>query len=254
MKLTKGKINKLYKKKKQSLKKIKNKNKNKSKHHTFRKHKKINLARKSLKNIRGGGEDEIQIIDKNFGSTPAVSTNYKINAKGALTEANATPIPPIPPITPITPIPSKSSKESKPSISFKNPTPFIKKLFTAKGTLTEANATPKPPIPFKTPISFATPIPYATPIPFKTPIPSQVNATQQYNPQSIPVAVPESNEETAKKVVDVLYKRMHDGDMQDSVEAVKLAALELSKIPKEVSVEEGKVIEGKVIEVKVIEG
>jgi hypothetical protein len=97
MKLTKGKINKLYKKKKQSLKKIKHKNKikNKSKRHTFRKHKKLNLARKSLKKLRGGADDPIgvNIIEKPFNSGPnrLVQTAYIIGPDGNLTIAPVQP-------------------------------------------------------------------------------------------------------------------------------------------------------------------
>ena len=86
MKLTKGKINKLYKKKKQSLKKIKNKKK--LKHFTFRKNKKINLYKKTLKNFKGGADfdfNEIQFVDKNYDSINPVDTNYNINDEGVLT-------------------------------------------------------------------------------------------------------------------------------------------------------------------------
>ena len=62
MKLTKGKISKLYNKKKQSLKKKVNKRKTSNKNKTFRKKRNIHLARKSLKRFhykkqRGGTED-----------------------------------------------------------------------------------------------------------------------------------------------------------------------------------------------------
>jgi hypothetical protein len=61
MKLTKGKISKLYNKKRQSLKKKNNKRKTSSKNMTFRKKRNIHLARKSLKNFhykkQSGGED-----------------------------------------------------------------------------------------------------------------------------------------------------------------------------------------------------
>jgi hypothetical protein len=57
MKLTKGKINKLYNKKKQTLKRFKNKN-NKGKNKTFRKRKHLNLHNSTLKKYGGGNEDE----------------------------------------------------------------------------------------------------------------------------------------------------------------------------------------------------
>ena len=58
MKLTKGKLSKLYNKKKQSCKKKINKRKSSNRSKTFRKNKKTNLARKSLKRINYiGGED-----------------------------------------------------------------------------------------------------------------------------------------------------------------------------------------------------
>ena len=49
MKLTKGKISKLYNKNKQTLKKKANKRKTSNKSKTFRRKQKVNLARKSLK-------------------------------------------------------------------------------------------------------------------------------------------------------------------------------------------------------------
>jgi hypothetical protein len=125
MKLTKGKINRLYKKKRQSLKKIKNKNKikNKSKRHTFRKHKKLNLARKSLKKFRGGAyEDvEVRIIEKPFNSTPGSiqQTAYIVDSDGKLqlppvqvTNPSPAPVtnPPPAPVTNYSPAPvTKSS-------------------------------------------------------------------------------------------------------------------------------------------------
>ena len=51
MNLTKGKISKLYSKKKQSLKRNKNKRGHSGKSKTFRKNKRVNLARKSLKRL-----------------------------------------------------------------------------------------------------------------------------------------------------------------------------------------------------------
>ena len=68
MNLTKGKINKLYNKKRQTLKRKINKKKSSNKSKTFRRNRKINLARKSLKRFhnkkyRGGigeGEDTME--------------------------------------------------------------------------------------------------------------------------------------------------------------------------------------------------
>ena len=62
MKLTKGKISKLYSKKKQSLKRKVNKKRGSSRNKTFRKKRNIHLARKSLKRFhykkqRGGVKD-----------------------------------------------------------------------------------------------------------------------------------------------------------------------------------------------------
>ena len=65
MKLTKGKISKLYNKKRQSLKKHK-KIKSSYKKRTFRNKRKVNLARKSLKKINyRGGEGENNDTPKN---------------------------------------------------------------------------------------------------------------------------------------------------------------------------------------------
>ena len=51
MKLTKGKLSKLYKKNKQSYMKKYNKNKKSFTNNTFRKNKNLNLVNKTLKNI-----------------------------------------------------------------------------------------------------------------------------------------------------------------------------------------------------------
>jgi len=56
MKLTKGKISKLYKKKKQSRQRIKKK-KRSANNKTFRRHRGVNLANKTLKNYRGGAHN-----------------------------------------------------------------------------------------------------------------------------------------------------------------------------------------------------
>jgi hypothetical protein len=57
MKLTKGKLSKLLKKNKQSHKKRNNKKKN-HKRNTFRNNKKVNLANKTLKNLKTGGTNQ----------------------------------------------------------------------------------------------------------------------------------------------------------------------------------------------------
>ena len=70
MNLTKGKISKLYSKKKQSLKRNKNKRGHSGKSKTFRKNRKVNLARKSLKRLhfkanKGGGlNDGVGTVNK----------------------------------------------------------------------------------------------------------------------------------------------------------------------------------------------
>ena len=91
MKLTKGKISKLYKKKKQSLKKVK-KNKSSYKRRTFRNKKNFNLARKTLKRFnykrhKGGAkegeknEEESLNINSNVNPTNAETTNVTDNKK-----------------------------------------------------------------------------------------------------------------------------------------------------------------------------
>ncbi len=73
MKLTKGKIRKLYNKKNQTFKKYKNK-KASYERKTFRNKKSVNLARKTLKKVSGGADDQ----------NPGFSFNrFKEGAKGA---------------------------------------------------------------------------------------------------------------------------------------------------------------------------
>jgi hypothetical protein len=85
MKLTKGKISKLYNKKKQSLKKEKQRKITK-KGQTFRKYKRMNLAKKTLKNFnynKVGGEGEGQGTLKIYGQGGNVST-YDIAPDGMI--------------------------------------------------------------------------------------------------------------------------------------------------------------------------
>ena len=79
MKLTKGKISKLYNKKKQTLKKRVNKKKSSNKRRTFRRKHGLNLARKSLKNIfnkkhKGGAKvDELpKVVEPTTVAEPIV--------------------------------------------------------------------------------------------------------------------------------------------------------------------------------------
>jgi len=55
MKLTKGKLSKIYNKKKQSMRKFKSKAKKSRRRKTFRKRKHLNLNRKTLKHFKHGG-------------------------------------------------------------------------------------------------------------------------------------------------------------------------------------------------------
>ena len=77
MKLTKGKISKLYNKKKQSLKKKKLNSKNNSrKNKTFRRKRAMNLANRSLKNLhykkRGGKPENAKATKNNSTTHPKV--------------------------------------------------------------------------------------------------------------------------------------------------------------------------------------
>ena len=78
MKLTKGKISKLYNKKRQSLKKNNNKRKSSTKNKTFRKKRNIHLARKSLKrfqyNKQRGGEDDDKNSQENISKIESKET------------------------------------------------------------------------------------------------------------------------------------------------------------------------------------
>jgi hypothetical protein len=86
MKLTKGKISKLYNKKNQSFKKKINKKRSTSKRKTFRKNKKLNLAKKTLRNFYGkkrGGQEPME--DPKVVDTP-------VNAEEVITsEPGTTP-------------------------------------------------------------------------------------------------------------------------------------------------------------------
>ena len=87
MKLTKGKISKLYNKKKQSLKKEKQRKITK-KGQTFRKYKRMNLAKKTLKNFnynKVGGVGEGEGTLKIYGQSGNAST-YNIAPDGTIQE------------------------------------------------------------------------------------------------------------------------------------------------------------------------
>jgi hypothetical protein len=85
MKLTKGKISKLYNKKKQSLKKKVNKRKTSNKNKTFRKKRNIHLARKSLKRFhykksRGGAEGDTNLSQETMPKVDELSNSVIENA------------------------------------------------------------------------------------------------------------------------------------------------------------------------------
>jgi len=90
MKLTKGKISKLYNKKKQTMKKKANKRKSSKKNRTFRRKQKVNLARKSLKRLRykklSGGRDDVPKTDEDLGIFPDVVTE-EANVTGPVVDA-----------------------------------------------------------------------------------------------------------------------------------------------------------------------
>ena len=77
MNLTKGKISKLYKKNKQSVRRRKNGKGKTGRNKTFRKTKSLNLANKSLKNFhkkRGGAEENEQPVPIPVSETPVSET------------------------------------------------------------------------------------------------------------------------------------------------------------------------------------
>jgi hypothetical protein len=94
MKLTKGKISKLYNKKKQTMKKKANKRKSSKKNRTFRRKQKVNLARKSLKRLRykklsgGVGTDDVPKTDEDLGIFPPVTTSEE-NVTAPLQETSS---------------------------------------------------------------------------------------------------------------------------------------------------------------------
>jgi hypothetical protein len=93
MKLTKGKISKLYNKNKQSLKRGKQK-KRINKGRTFRKHRRVHLARKSLRRLKynkvGGANENIISVQ-----TPVGAEKYLVGPDNILTSFSE-PIPPPP--------------------------------------------------------------------------------------------------------------------------------------------------------------
>jgi hypothetical protein len=98
MKLTKGKISKLYNKKKQSFKKKINKKRSASKRKTFRKNKNFNLAKKTLKRFygkkRGGkepNEDPKVLEEEPITSTPPAPVVTEEVVAPAVTEEVVTP-------------------------------------------------------------------------------------------------------------------------------------------------------------------
>lgn len=77
MKLTKGKISKIYQKKRQSLKKKNIKKKKSSQRNTFRKKRGVNLAKRSLKRYKGGvvdtPEPKSEVTEHNVAELPELS-------------------------------------------------------------------------------------------------------------------------------------------------------------------------------------
>jgi hypothetical protein len=85
MKLTKGKISKLYRKNKQSLKRYKKKETNKNK--SFRKRGHVNLRNKSLKNYKGGQDKEDGLNEKKPVGSPNIQDGKNKTAE-LLSEAS----------------------------------------------------------------------------------------------------------------------------------------------------------------------
>jgi hypothetical protein len=85
MKLTKGKISKLYRKNKQSLKRYKKKETNKNK--SFRKRGHVNLRNKSLKNYKGGQDKEDALNEKEPVGSPNIQDGKNKTAE-LLSEAS----------------------------------------------------------------------------------------------------------------------------------------------------------------------
>ena len=85
MKLTKGKISKLYRKNKQSLKRYKKKETNKNK--SFRKRGHVNLRNKSLKNYKGGQDKEDALNEKKPVGSPNIQDGKNKTAE-LLSEAS----------------------------------------------------------------------------------------------------------------------------------------------------------------------
>jgi hypothetical protein len=85
MKLTKGKISKLYRKNKQSLKRYKKKETNKNK--SFRKRGHVNLRNKSLKNYRGG-QDKVDALNEKETASSSNIPDGKNKTAELLSEAS----------------------------------------------------------------------------------------------------------------------------------------------------------------------
>jgi hypothetical protein len=110
MNLTKGKISKLYSKKKQSLKRNKRGHSGKSK--TFRKNRRVNLARKSLKRLhfkenKGGGVNDNELPKE-------TTDNKEVDDYVANIASNAEP-------SPVIGSPFKSPPETSTEPSFESP-------------------------------------------------------------------------------------------------------------------------------------
>jgi hypothetical protein len=237
MKLTKGKISKLYKVKKQSLKR-KNKNKNKkSKHHTFRKHKKLNLARKTLKKYRGGADESstIQIVDKPFNSRSGTitNTNYIVKPDGKL---NIVPNAAVPnAAVPNAAVPNAEANAVVPIA--------VPNAATTPNAATPNAATPNAVVPIAVP-NAATPnaVPNAVP---NAATPKSVSLlgskpdtnsgkTSNTNTNSSYVSNQEPSKninprDTTIMVVDQLYKEVHDNDKQNASQALKGFVNEMAK-------------------------
>jgi len=112
MNLTKGKISKLYSKKKQSLKRNKNKRGHSGKSKTFRKNKMVNLARKSLKRLhfkenKGGGVNDNELPKE-------TTDNKQVDDYVANSTSKAEP-------SPVIGSPFKSPPETSTEPSFESP-------------------------------------------------------------------------------------------------------------------------------------
>jgi len=199
MKLTKGKISKLYNKKNQSLKRKNSKKSASFKTKTFRNKRNINLANKSLKRIYKGGASPKEMRDLESQLKNIEEKNAKLDDKmEAKNEEIQEPVTTTAPVTPLI----QNNNDEPGNVEAENVIPMPESLAPTTNDAESVTPTSESLTPIKnesenftlTPESVPTTLENVTPIPESLPTTQESIPTTSENVTPIPESAPSTSE------------------------------------------------------------